>query len=134
MSRDITTCVGHVGAVQLANSVVAEAGPHTNSLCARFVPEKTQRKLQTQPLTAVAIFRDTHDLFFLGLFLATDIVFKFEAKDNRAKFGKKSSNAGDSLQAHFVRMRIETRKGTRGHGVAPRNGRGFDRRDRRPES
>src|SRR3569833_271125 len=112
MSRDIAPCVSHVGAIQLTNSVVAEAGPRTNSLCARFVLEKTQRKLQTQPLTAVAIFRDTHDLFFLeGLFLATDIVWKIEAKDNPAKFGKTSSNEGDAMQAHFVRMRIESRGG-----------------------
>jgi hypothetical protein len=41
------------------------------------------------------------------LFFATDIVWKIEAKDNGVKFGKKSSNAGESVRAHFVRMKIE---------------------------
>jgi hypothetical protein len=38
--------------------------------------------------------------------LRKDIVGKIPAKDNGAKFGKKSSNARDAVRALFVRMRI----------------------------
>jgi hypothetical protein len=53
-------------------------------------------------------------LFFRGCSRAQHIVGKIFAKDNGAKFGKKSLNAGDSLRTHFVRIGCVRGKGIKG--------------------
>src|SRR5882762_1048275 len=60
VTRHVARRIAHVGAVQLANAVVAEPGPRANGLRARLVAQKAQSKLEAQPLAAVAIVRDAH--------------------------------------------------------------------------
>jgi hypothetical protein len=51
-----------VRAVQLADAVVAEAGPRADGLRARLVAQETQCQFHAHPLAVVSIVADPHAL------------------------------------------------------------------------
>ena len=50
-----------IGAIQLADAVVGEAGPRPDGVRARLVVDEPQRQVEPQPVAAVTIVRDPHD-------------------------------------------------------------------------
>ncbi len=49
-----------IGAVELADAVIRQTGPRTNSVRARFVVNETKCQVQPQPVAAVSIVGDSH--------------------------------------------------------------------------
>src|SRR5215470_8312305 len=60
MAREVAPRVIHVGAIELADAIVREAGPRADGLRARLVTQEAQRQLHARALAAVAIVRDAH--------------------------------------------------------------------------
>src|ERR1700693_5620294 len=61
MSEDaLGIVIHHVAAVQLVNSIVAQARPLTNGERARFVANQAQRKIQALAVPGVAVIRYSH--------------------------------------------------------------------------
>src|SRR5262249_15341299 len=60
MPWDKLSAPAHVGAIEISDAVIREAGPRPYGLCPRLVAQKPEREIQTKPLAAVAIIRDTH--------------------------------------------------------------------------
>ena len=48
----------HVRAIEIPDGFVRESGPGADRLRAGFVTEKSERQIETQPLTAVSIVGD----------------------------------------------------------------------------
>src|SRR5689334_12412177 len=60
MARDKLRAMAHVRPVEISYTVIREAGPCSYCLRPRLVAQEPERKIETQPLAAVAIVRDTH--------------------------------------------------------------------------
>ena len=58
--------VEHVAAVQLANSIVAQAGPLTNGESARLVANQAQRKIQALAVPRITVIGHSHGRLLLG--------------------------------------------------------------------
>ena len=60
VARQLAVRIVQVGAVQLADAVVAQAGPGADGLRARLVTQEAQREFHAQAFTVVAVVGNAH--------------------------------------------------------------------------
>ena len=60
MARQMAPRLTHVGAIQLADAIIRQAGPRADGLRARLVSQEAQRQLHARSLAAVTVVGDAH--------------------------------------------------------------------------